>query len=419
MFPIAGRAAENAELDTLTISIEGSTNYIGGEEFVVSVGELNNGYNNDGYRNIRVPISYLASYEANEGKSIGTLSNDYWNERNNASGSIYYLPNHGVATTSKRILVGYIPSGEEINGTLTIKAYIDSSTIAISDTYSPVGYGVNTNMTEEELSACAAFVSSYDEVSESVARAYCDGTGNIYGWTFAEDLEYYLGNEEWMNPLISCNAIIDLSDSMGTTSTWVDNRRVLTTEEWNYFSTHPVSFKIKVESQEGLWVNGNGTIDTCNGCKYMHSYNSFYTVGNRYGKTPSVITSGYSDTYFDVIESSGKDYFLGIKLNNNNQVTNAYACGIKDNIPFCGEITKDGSAYQSNKAILLQIRGESECEIMTEGTGSEAIECGKWDGSLSFGSFATDDGTISNGSDYNNDCGGTGYGVIECITSNK
>ena len=191
MFPMAGRTAENANLDTLTIAITGNTNYPGGEEFVVSVEEIDNGYNNDGYHNIRVPISYFATYEANEGKSIGTLSNDYWNERNNASDSIYYLPNHSVATPSKKILVGYIPSGEEISGTLTIKAYIDSSKIAISDTYSETGYVINPNMTENELNACASFVSNYEGVSESVARAYCDGSGNIRGWTFDEDFSIF------------------------------------------------------------------------------------------------------------------------------------------------------------------------------------------------------------------------------------
>ena len=30
----------------------------------------------------------------------------------------------------------------------------------------------------------------------------------------------------------------------------------------------------------------------------------------------------------------GKNYFLGVKLNSSNQATNAYACGVKDNIPF-------------------------------------------------------------------------------------
>lgn len=41
----------------------------------------------------------------------------------------------------------------------------------------------------------------------------------------------------------------------GTTDTWVDNRTVFTTEEWNQLSSSGVSFQIKVEAQDGIWVN--------------------------------------------------------------------------------------------------------------------------------------------------------------------
>ena len=41
------------------------------------------------------------------------------------------------------------------------------------------------------------------------------------------------------------------SDQNGTTSTWVDGRTVLTTAQWNDLSTNPISFKIRVEANEG------------------------------------------------------------------------------------------------------------------------------------------------------------------------
>ena len=46
--------------------------------------------------------------------------------------------------------------------------------------------------------------------------------------------------------------------------------------------------------------------------------------------------------YLDLVNTTGKNYFLGVKLNSNNQPTNAYACGIKDGTPFCIE----GSLYE-------------------------------------------------------------------------
>ena len=44
------------------------------------------------------------------------------------------------------------------------------------------------------------------------------------------------------------------SDPMGTTNDWVMGREVFTTSEWNNFQTNGVSFKVKVEAQEGIWV---------------------------------------------------------------------------------------------------------------------------------------------------------------------
>ena len=44
------------------------------------------------------------------------------------------------------------------------------------------------------------------------------------------------------------------SDNMGTTSNWVNGRTVLTTTEWNSLNSTGISFKIKVEANEGIWV---------------------------------------------------------------------------------------------------------------------------------------------------------------------
>ena len=44
------------------------------------------------------------------------------------------------------------------------------------------------------------------------------------------------------------------TDNMGTTSEWVDGRETFTTQEWNSLQANGVSFQIKVESNEGIWV---------------------------------------------------------------------------------------------------------------------------------------------------------------------
>ncbi len=47
------------------------------------------------------------------------------------------------------------------------------------------------------------------------------------------------------------------SDNNGTTNEWVDNRTILTTDEWNALQSSGISFQIKVEANEGIWVIGS------------------------------------------------------------------------------------------------------------------------------------------------------------------
>ncbi len=57
------------------------------------------------------------------------------------------------------------------------------------------------------------------------------------------------------------------SDYNGTTVSWVNRRTVLTRDEWNSLQTNGLSFKVKVEANEGIWVeeptnrNDLGTIN--------------------------------------------------------------------------------------------------------------------------------------------------------------
>ena len=47
------------------------------------------------------------------------------------------------------------------------------------------------------------------------------------------------------------------SDNMGTPNSLAEGKTVLTTEEWNALQSSGVSFQIKVEANEGIWVNGS------------------------------------------------------------------------------------------------------------------------------------------------------------------
>ena len=47
------------------------------------------------------------------------------------------------------------------------------------------------------------------------------------------------------------------SDNMGTTNSMAEGKTVITTTEWNALQSSGVSFKVKVEANEGIWVNGS------------------------------------------------------------------------------------------------------------------------------------------------------------------
>ena len=80
-----------------------------------------------------------------------------------------------------------------------------------------------------------------------------------------------LGTKEGVNGRITVKAYLDKrnivisntydgteSDSMATKNEFVNNRTVITTQEWNALrNSGGVSFKIKVEANEGIWVKGS------------------------------------------------------------------------------------------------------------------------------------------------------------------
>ncbi len=189
LFPVASNEVGNS--NQIQVRVYGDTTYTGGEEFEISLVSVNNTITS-GSTEKEIPINYIATYAATPvatgetPNNIGTSSNDYFNARGNST-AVYKLNATGVVSEGEQVLVGYIPANAGVDGTLTIKAYLDASSIAISDTY--------------------------DETSPE-------------------------------------------TEINGTTTNWVNGRTVLTTTEWNSLANTPISFKIKAEANEGIWVEG-------------------------------------------------------------------------------------------------------------------------------------------------------------------
>ena len=354
IFPLTSTQASSAQLDMVTVGIVGDTIYTDGEEFEITLTGLNNTVNGK-----EIPINYIATYTAATGWSIGESSETYFTARESKDANIYKLNATGKVVDGKQVLTGYIKNGTTgISGTITIKAYIDADRIAISDTY-------------------------YENAPTPRPTAP--------------------------------------SDEYGTTTEWVDGRVVLTTEEWNSLSTNGISFKIKAESNEGVWTSPQ--IESCIGCKFMYfvvDTNDISTVKwttwNIAGETPTEITSGLYDNYEELIEATGKNHFLGVKLNKNNEVTNVYSCGVKSGTPFCIEGTVDGSKYADNQTLLQGANLYNNTCTVNGDTTSGSTVCGPWDNTGSLSALATTNGSVNVGEiSYREDaCSVNPVGIFGC-----
>ena len=109
--------------------------------------------------------------------------------------------------------------------------------------------------------------------------------------------------------------------------------------------------KIRVDSVQ---KNNVPTIDSCQGCVYAYTTGAWY-----YSGTPTTLSiSQYKENYERVVSETGKNYFLGLKLDDSGTIKKAYVCKIKDNVPFCLEGSTDGSSYVTNKILLNGLYGQ-------------------------------------------------------------
>ncbi len=177
VFPIS---TEDIGTDTdnvaeVEINVSGSTTYTNGIEYLIKAVNL------DG--NLRNVIGISVDAE-----DLGTkVSNEnYFKNREGASTSL--VTTYQKLNENGYIAAGFIKSGATgVDGTITLKAYINKDKIAITDT----------------IENGAIVASGYDN---------------------------------------------------GTTAAWINGRYTMTTSEWNALQTNGISFKIKVEANEGVWV---------------------------------------------------------------------------------------------------------------------------------------------------------------------
>ena len=367
LFPIdpteTGIMNDATKVGTVIINVIGDTTYTNGIEYLVSAVNVENSVGNKS-----LPISINVSVENNSGNnpetSLGTSDENYFTNRGASAGtSIYKVLANDSINEGDRILVGYIKNGATgVDGNIVIKAYIDRNKIAISDTYpeSTIRTVIETNYSSSNCEGVLTGVTG--------ASTYC---------ATASSLQEAIDNEgltsEQITLLVNSGIVEEYTN--GTNSSWVGDREVFTTTEWNSLQANGVSFQVKVEANEGTWVEddtASGTIPSCPGCKFVYPNSSYYFTGANVSTLSDFENNGDTlvDDYTLLTEGNNStDVFLGIKFDLSGNVTNAYACAIKGTdydedsmietepginagTPFCVEGTVDGSKHADNIALI-------------------------------------------------------------------
>ncbi len=349
-FPIDvsnGLPNNNSNVGSVTINVLGDTDYTGGIEYLVSAVGVNNTVgsgNNERAVPISIDVSVSNNTENDPATNLGTANAEYFTNRGGNT-SMYKILANDTISEDDELLVGYIaPGATGVDGNITIRAYFDKAKVAISDTYPE---------------------------------------GNVT-----------INNQTYTN---------------GTTSDWANNRVVVTTDEWNALQSNGFSFQVKVESKEGIWVEepASRTIESCPGCKFIYTEMIYRYDNGGYSDSLEALEEGNEtlyDDYNDVISSTGKNYFLGITINDTtHKIEKAYACGIKGEnpnmgIPFCIEgldssFTDDSDMLNNSETGIWQ----GNCEL----NGNWAVYC---EGDIS--AALNGDGAAFVGTDVNNNIDG-------------
>jgi len=160
--------------------------------------------------------------------------------------------------------------------------------------------------------------------------------------------------------------------------------------------------------------------EMCPGCVYTYTTSMNYADPNNNGYTMTTLTSNdYKTNYQDVILSSGKNYFLGLILDNNNHISRAFSCGIHNSHPFCIEgttynNTNVATIYATNSDYLYRIYGEYD-EGTNQGCSQHSDDYGSYvscSGSVFADAYAN--GDVDSGVDDGGHCSVNSYGNLFC-----
>ena len=167
------------------------------------------------------------------------------------------------------------------------------------------------------------------------------------------------------------------SDNMGTTNSMAEGKTVITTSEWNALQTNGVSFKIKVEANEGIWVNGS-LEEKMRAVAVMDNINSTYVNNATPGIDFSAESSDTNGKGVYIMASTASDdnpiyYYRGDIEDNNvllggicwKAIRTTDTGGIK--MIYNGEYTDNNKCNNSGVASLIEVGGSTAFEFNADG----------------------------------------------------
>ena len=133
VFPVYSSSVGNDyTIDTLQVSITGSTTLNNGIEYLLTAEEINL----ETSTGKKIPLSLKMAVTGNLGtEDTDNNQIDYFTDRGSTT-SYYKILSDSITYNNEYLFVGYIAPGVTgVNGVVNIKAYIDREKVAISDTY--------------------------------------------------------------------------------------------------------------------------------------------------------------------------------------------------------------------------------------------------------------------------------------------
>ena len=151
------------------------------------------------------------------------------------------------------------------------------------------------------------------------------------------------------------------SNLNGTTNNWVNGRTVLTTAEWNSLQNSGISFQVKVEANEGIWVEGPLT-------SYAQIIRNVITPENPINFANISSSSNGEGLY--ILPGTENDtnpiYYYRGAINNNNVIFGDYCwqmvrttdtSGIK--MIYNGAVTGNGQTCENTTAVSRRLASTS------------------------------------------------------------